>query len=90
MAASVADRDRPRHRRARAGEVLDGSSPLAVKEVTLVLANPAAGIEPMRRAGVRSADDTWRIDDVRIPVAGRWDVGVDVLINDFEQATLRS
>ncbi len=30
--------------------VLDGEyRPLAVKEVTLVLANPAAGIEPMRR-----------------------------------------
>jgi hypothetical protein len=35
------------------------------------------------------ADDTWRIDDVRIPIAGRWDVGVEVLINDFEQATVK-
>ena len=72
-------------------QVLDGEfKPLAAKEVTLVLANPSAGLEPMRRAGVRSgADDTWRIDDVRIPVAGRWDVGVDVLINDFEQATVK-
>jgi len=72
-------------------QVLDGEfRPLAAKEVTLILANPAAGIEPMRRVGVRSApDDAWRVDDVRIPVAGRWDVGVAVLINDFEQATVQ-
>ncbi len=71
--------------------MLDGAfRPLAVKEVTLVLANPSAGLEPMRRAGVHSgSDDTWRIDDVRIPVAGRWDVGIEVLINDFEQATVK-
>ena len=71
--------------------MLDGAfRPLAVKEVTLVLANPAAGLEPMRRAGIYSvADDIWRIDDVRIPVAGRWDVGVEVLISDFEQATVK-
>ena len=40
-------------------QVLDGAfRPLAAKEVTLVLANPAAGIEPMRRAGVRSSATT--------------------------------
>ncbi|MGD9769441.1 MAG: copper resistance CopC/CopD family protein [Pseudolabrys sp.] len=72
-------------------QVLDGEfRPLAAREVTLILANPAAGIEPIRRAGVRSGnDDMWRVDDVRIPVAGRWDVGVDVLISDFEQATVQ-
>jgi copper transport protein len=70
--------------------VLDGAfQPLAVKEVTLVLANPAAGLEAIRRAGVHSgADDTWRFDDVRIPVAGRWDVAVEILIDDFDKATV--
>jgi copper transport protein len=85
--------------------VLDGAfQPLAAKEVTLVLANPAAGIEPIRinatRAGASgSANDTgkaasaatsaatstWRIDDLRIPVAGRWNLRVEILINDFEK-----
>ncbi len=71
-------------------QVLDGAfQPLAAKEVTLVLANPAAGLEPIRRAGVRTAvDDQWRIDDVHIPLAGRWDVQVEVLINDFEKTTV--
>ena len=81
--------------------VLDGAfQPLAAKEVTLVLANPAAGIEPIRmnatRAGASGgADDAstapsaatsaWRIDDLRIPVAGRWNLRVEILINDFEK-----
>ena len=77
--------------------VLDGAfQPLAAKEVTLVLANPAAGIEPIRitatRAGpseganVRSAATSiWRIDDLRIPVAGRWNLRVEILISDFEK-----
>jgi copper transport protein len=77
--------------------VLDGAfQPLAAKEVTLVLANPAAGIEPIRitatRAGpseganvTSAATSTWRIDDLRIPVAGRWNLRVEILVSDFEK-----
>jgi len=69
-----------------------------------VLANPAAGIEPIRmmatRAGVSGGADaastapsaatsaatsTWRIDDLRIPVAGRWSLRVEILVSDFEK-----
>jgi copper transport protein len=72
-------------------QILDGAfRPLAAKEVTLVLGNPSAGIEPIRRAGVHAgAEDIWRVDDLRIPVAGRWDVTVEVLINDFELAAVK-
>jgi copper transport protein len=74
--------------------LLDGAfQPLAAKEVTLVLANPAAGIEPMRmnatRAGANGGaganTSTWRIGDLRIPVAGRWNLRVEILISDFEK-----
>ena len=74
--------------------VLDGAfQPLAAKEVTLVLANPAAGIEPIRmnatRAGANGGAEantsTWRIGDLRIPVAGRWNLRVEILISDFEK-----
>jgi copper transport protein len=74
--------------------VLDGAfQPLAAKEVTLVLASPAAGIEPLRRRAQRMGDSTtfsstWRIDDLTIPVAGQWNLRVEVLINDFEKVTL--
>jgi copper transport protein len=30
----------------------------------------------------------WRIDDLRIPVAGRWTVRLDILVDDFEKVTL--
>ena len=75
--------------------VLDGAfQPLAAKEVTLVLANPAAGIEPIRMNATRAGASggagaairaTWRIDDLRIPVAGRWNLRVEILISDFEK-----
>jgi copper transport protein len=59
--------------------------PLAAQELTLVLANAAAGIEPMRRAGVHLDGPFWRIDDLRVPVAGRWQVRVEILVSDFEK-----
>jgi copper transport protein len=65
--------------------------PLAAKELTLVFANPAAGIEPMRRAAVSdgdAGDGNWRIDDLRIPVAGRGHLRVEILINDFEKIVI--
>jgi copper transport protein len=69
--------------------VLDGElRPLTVKEVTLVLANPAAGIEPVRRAATGAGEATWRVERLRIPVAGRWTVRVDLLIDDFEKVVL--
>lgn len=57
------------------------------KEVTLVLSNPAAGIEPIRRAATRS-EEQWRVDNLIVPVPGRWQMRVDVLISDFEKVVL--
>jgi copper transport protein len=69
--------------------VMDGNfQPLAAKEVTIVFANPGAGIEAVRRRGTRTAESTWRTEDLRIPVAGQWDLRVEVLVNDFEKVTL--
>ena len=74
--------------------VLDGAfQPLAAKEVTLVLANPAAGIEPIRMnatradssGGAEANTSSWRIGDLRIPVAGRWNLRVEILFSDFEK-----
>jgi copper transport protein len=70
-------------------EVLDGEfHPLTAKEVTILLSNATAGIEPVRRAAVSTGNSSWRIDDLRIPTAGRWSLRVDILINDFEKETL--
>ncbi len=62
--------------------------PMAVAGVTIFLSNPKAGIEPLRRDAERAGDAGWRIDDLRIPIGGRWTLRVDVLINDFEKETL--
>jgi copper transport protein len=62
--------------------------PLAAKEFTLVLANPTAGIEPMLRHGVSEGGGFWRIDDLRVPVAGRWQLRVEILISDFDKLVL--
>jgi copper transport protein len=70
-------------------EVLDPEfHPLAVKGVTIFLANAASGIEPVRRDADSLGAPNWRIDDVRIPIAGRWTLRVDILISDFEKETL--
>jgi copper transport protein len=70
-------------------EVFDGElRPLAAKEITLVFSNPAAGVEPMRRAATRESDFLWRVDDLQVPLAGRWRLRVEILINDFEKVAL--
>lgn len=61
--------------------------PLEAKEVTLVLAKADAGIEPLRRAAMK-VDGVWRIDEMQVPLAGVWQVRVDILISDFEIAKL--
>lgn len=61
--------------------------PLDAKEVTLVLANPARGIEPIRRKAERR-DGLWRIDGLVMPAPGEWTVRLDILITDFEMTRL--
>jgi len=69
--------------------VWDGNfAPLAAREVTLVLAKPDAGIEPLRTAAVYVADSSWRVDSLTVPMSGRWRVRVEILINDFEKRSI--
>ena len=62
--------------------------PLDAKEVTLVLSNASAGVEPIRRPARKPGDGTWRVDGLVIPVSGRWTIRIDILISDFEIARL--
>jgi copper transport protein len=69
--------------------VLDAElRPLAVKEVTLVLSHPAAAIEPLRRNATSEGEGNWRVDDLSVPLAGRWRLRVEILIDDFEKVAL--
>jgi copper transport protein len=69
--------------------VLDGQfAPLPAKEVTLLLAKPEAGIEPLRMPATQVEGASWRIDDVQLPALGNWHVRVEILVSDFEKITL--
>ena len=66
------------------------ATPLAAREVTVVLLDPLGRLEPIRRPARRLTDASWVVDEVSIPSPGRWTVRVDILISDFEQATVRT
>lgn len=58
--------------------------PLDAKQVALVLSKPGSGIEPIKRQATKPGDGTWRIDDLVIPVPGRWTARLDILVSDFD------
>lgn len=66
----------------------DDLHPVAAKEVDLVIWNPGAGIEPIRRSAAFAGGDEWRISGLRIPVGGVWRMRVEILVNDFEKVML--
>jgi copper transport protein len=57
------------------------------KEVTLILSKPETGIEPLERKA-RKAGRSWEVGSVFLPTPGPWQVKVEILIDDFEKATL--
>ena len=60
------------------------------RSVTLRFSMPAQQIEPIVLPAVRSPDDSWKADQVALPITGEWTVEVDVLINDFQKEKLAS
>lgn len=64
--------------------------PLDAKEVTLVLSKPDSGIEPLKRAATKPGDGSWRVDNLVIPVSGRWTVRIDILVSDFEMVKIEA
>jgi copper transport protein len=62
--------------------------PLDPKEVSITLANPNAGIEPIERKAIRQSDGAWRIENLTIPAAGQWKAEITILISDFELVRL--
>ncbi len=63
---------------------------LDAKEVLLTLENKAAGIEAISRPATQGSDVAWHVQQIPVPVGGRWNVQVDILISDFEKRTLES
>ena len=67
-----------------------GGTPLDLKEVTLVAANPAAGIAPIRRKAQPTPTGAWNVDDLVLVPAGKWSIRIDALVSDFEQTTFET
>ncbi|WP_262268341.1 copper resistance CopC/CopD family protein [Microvirga yunnanensis] len=64
------------------------AEPVRPKEVTLILAKPDVGIEPIARQAQNMGRDGWQVDGLVLPMAGPWQIRVEILINDFEKASL--
>ena len=64
------------------------AEPIDPKEVTLVLAMPDAGIEAITRPARREGRQGWLVDGLVLPQPGAWQVKVDILVDDFEKASL--
>ncbi|RWA67675.1 copper resistance CopC/CopD family protein [Mesorhizobium sp.] len=64
--------------------------PLDAKQVTLVLSKPDSGIEPIKRPATKPGDGTWRIDNLVIPISGRWNARLDILVSDFEMVKIEA
>lgn len=58
--------------------------PLDAKQLTVVLSNAAAGVEPIRREALKPGDGTWRVEGLQIPAAGQWTVRLEILVTDFD------
>jgi copper transport protein len=58
--------------------------PLDARQVTLVLSKPDSGIGPIERPATKPGDGSWRVEDLVIPVPGRWTARIDILVSDFE------
>lgn len=61
-----------------------GTGDLTIKELSVILSNPAAGIEPIRKKAGIDGDGDYVVDGLRLPVPGRWHIRVEILISDFE------
>jgi copper transport protein len=69
--------------------VLDGEfRPLLAKEVTLFFSSAASGIEPLRLSATHVEGTVWSIENVALPATGRWQVRVEILLNDFEKVSI--
>ncbi len=61
-----------------------GTSDLTVKELSVIVSNPAAGIEPIRKKAEMNGDGDYVVEGLRLPLPGRWHIRVEILVSDFE------
>ncbi|MDR3374118.1 MAG: copper resistance protein CopC [Ancalomicrobiaceae bacterium] len=62
--------------------------PLPAREVTVRLTKPDAGIEAITVPAQLGSDGRWTTGSLRLPLGGRWQLAIAVLIDDFHRETL--
>jgi copper transport protein len=63
-------------------------APMEAKEVSLSVALPSLGIGPLERRATKAEQGQWVLESLPMPLPGSWHVRIDVLVSDFEKATL--
>ena len=66
----------------------DDQTPVAAKEVAVVIWNTSAGIEPIRGNLRFEGGAWWRLDHLHIPIAGVWRMRIEILVSDFDKIML--
>ncbi|WP_417276653.1 copper resistance CopC/CopD family protein [Castellaniella sp.] len=68
----------------------DGT-PFVAQAVEVQISNPEAGIQPLHRtAQATDAPGHWQFALPPLPDTGHWQVGLEILVNDFQQVSLSS
>jgi copper transport protein len=68
--------------------MLPDMTPIEAKEVEFRISKPDSDIEPIRRMAEKIPTGGWRVSGLAIPLAGVWDVRLDVLVSDFDKLVL--
>jgi copper transport protein len=63
--------------------------PLAATALSVTLSSPDLGVEPATAQAQRLSDGQWRVT-MMAPVAGRWTLGLGILISDFDRITVEA
>jgi len=61
---------------------------LVAQDVSVQLENSGAGLDAIVRPAALHSDGSWRATDIPVPLAGLWDLRVEILIDDFEKTTI--
>jgi copper transport protein len=68
---------------------MDGTfSPMRPLAITLFLSQPAGGVEAIELVAEPGEDGLWHAGPVHLPLAGEWDLVLDMLIDDFHKALI--
>jgi copper transport protein len=63
--------------------------PLNAMDLSVTLSNPDLGVEPIPAQAQRMDDGRWRVR-MMAPVAGRWILGLGILVSDFDKISVEA